>query len=737
MSDKSIRNGIGHLFVLGAFLGCAQLQAEAVPAFPTANPDDQIRFFWQMHSSMYPELRDAGFNNIIQPLDGSRYHYDFEKAAGYEGPLDELVRMSEEWKRDGIDWTLQILPARDKTLQRKYARLNRDGSVYTKPVMDMTTPGCLDEIAKMADYYARRAKEFKCGIGIQPATEERMHTKPNFAPHAVAAFKAATGLDMPPEAGDRAAPHWSKLKDFPADRIVDRNHPVLAYYRWFWQEGDGFEKGNDVMVEAFRRNLGYEPFSIYDPSVRVPPLWGSGGKVSHIEQWKVADPYPYQTAYLISEQKTMAAGCPGQGVLMLVQGISSAHHLAPTNDLPAVVPEWRRRYPTAMYVTPAPDLVLEQLWSAFSRQTDGVGTHGWDSIWMNAADIGRWRYYYVHANPETKKVFHRVFNEIGIPLGPLFRNCPEPEPEVAVLESYSAAILSGHAWWDWMTPFRICGFLAEGANLQPAALYEEQIARDGIPASVKVILASEVDVVTKETAEALRAFQARGGRIIADKLFVPGLTADARLPTDWGYGLAMAEERDAKWGAAAAALAKTVRAIVPARIRSSSPDILLRARRYGTADYVFAINDRRDFGDYIGPWKRMREKGAPNEGYVYVKREAGAVYDLVRHQAVPFQAKKGWTRVPVSYTTCDGRLLLLTEKPLGDLAVTSETTADGLKVTVTSPDRDVMLPIGVTVGTAKPYYGVTRDGAWSHVFRGVSEASVKVLDLADGRTFGK
>ena len=711
--------------VIATLLAAAALPQ---PTVPSANPDDQIRFFWGIHGAMYPELRDSGFNNIVNPF-FAPFQYDIEKGCGYEGPISDCAQMA----ADGVDRTFQILPCRLPYLKRKYARINRDGSRYEK-VVDVTTPGCLGEIRKLVDYYARRAKELKCVVGVMPESEERMATRPNFAPHAREAFRKATGLDVPPEADGRAAPHWSKLKDIPADRVIDKDHPVLAYYRWFWKEGDGFETYYKVAIDAFERELGYRPFSLYDPCNRVPPLWGSGGEVSHIEQWQVADPIPYQVGFTISEMNAMAKGRPGQKTLMLVQGICDSRDVAPTNDLPANVPAWRTKYPTAMYVTPAPDMLLESLWTTWSRQVDGFGFHGWDALWVDAETLKMWRPYYVHTNPETKKVIKRAFRDVALPLGPLFRAAPEPSPEVAVLEGYASAILSGDAPWDWCRPYRIYGYLAEAANLQPSVLFEEEIARDGIPDSVKVILAPKCDVVTKETFAALKAFQRRGGKIVADDALVPALKADAQLPKQPGYYLYRTDgaRHDADWKAAAAALEKTVRAFVPATLVREDDEIILRMRRCAGADYVFAINDRRGYGDYFGPWKRVREKGLPHETAVSVRRRAGAVYDLVRHEAVAFTVRDGFTRIPVSYTTSDGRVLLVADRPLGKLKIDVAKTAEGLSVAVTSPDRGVMLPIGVKVGTRKPYFGVTRDGRWSHVFRDASDESVRVVDLATG-----
>ena len=49
---------------------------------------------------------------------------------------------------------------------------------------------------------------------------------------------------------------------------------------------------------------------------------------------------------------------------------------------------------------------------------------------------------------------------------------------------------------------------------------------------------------------------------------------------------------------------------------SSSPEIVTYSRRWNDVRYVFAINDHRTFGDYVGPWGLVMEKGSPYEGEV-------------------------------------------------------------------------------------------------------------------------
>ena len=739
-------------FALLAAVACQLSAFAGVPEKPVApfdNPDDQIRFFWGLDWRMYDQLTPYGFNMATEHPQGT-FFYDLAKGKGKDGPKDDYLALTDKMARDGFIWNIQLRPMAAQYLHDKYPRTNRDGSKFPKAV-DPTAPGCLEELRRYVDYHADFAAKVKCRVGLMPESEERIWTKPTFSPHARAAYKAATGRDIPPEADGRAAPHWSKLKDIPADRIIDKDHPLLAFYRWFWQEGDGFEKYYQVALDRFREKLGYVPFSMYDPATRVPPLWGSGGNVTHLNQWQVCYPHPYNHAYTVSEEKAYARGCPGQGVVTLLQGIAAGMQLAPTNDLPNPVPLWRQRNMKSKWVTPPADMMLEQIWAVMSRQIDGFGFHGWDALWVKGEDFGRKRDEYRWTQGDSRRMIERIFTEVARPLGPLLRAVPERAPEVAVLDPYSAILLSGTGWWDWDRPPRSCGDLAEAANLAPMTLFEEEIARDGIPSSVKVILAAGCDIVTKETAAALKAFRARGGVIVADRHLAPGVTADAELPSvvpvtvnaaEWegvtgpsaakeGPGKAFAAEKDVAWRKRAQNLVKLCRQWLKPHVEADNGQIYHRTRTYRSTDYVFAINDRRGYGDYMGPWRRVLDKGLPNETTLTVDRPAGAVYDLVRHAAVPFSVSGGQTRIPLKYTTCDGRLLMVVDRPLGKLKYRAKALPDGkTQVRITTEDRDAMIPVEVSAG-GKTRYGVVTDGEWTREVDGCGP--VRVRNLADGR----
>ena len=92
---------------------------------------------------------------------------------------------------------------------------------------------------------------------------------------------------------------------------------------------------------------------------------------------------------------------------------------------------------------------------------------------------------YQFTDPATAGAIADEFRRAAVPLGPLFKAIPERAPEVAVLESYASAILSGKAPWDWKMKWFSYGELAQVANLAPCTIYEVPSSRLILPSSAK------------------------------------------------------------------------------------------------------------------------------------------------------------------------------------------------------------------------------------------------------------
>ena len=705
------------------------------------DPADQYRFFWGIHRGVYTNLVAMGFNTVI---DGAGSNYSFLNHVLYERQAPMFTNLVPRMAADGMSYVMQLPYLRDGRLVKKYPRTFKDGKKDMR-VLDVENPEVLAQLDVAAKECAAWAAKWPACIGVQPATEVRIRTHPSCTPEHAARYLRETGREMPPEAGDRAAPHWSKVSGIPADRAISENQPMLAYYRWFWQSGDGWGAFYEKAVRYFNEAFGRVTFSMYDPSVRCPPLWGSGGPVTHINQWQTMYPFPSKIAYHASRQLAMARGRKGQKTLLMPQGIASRWEMAPKDIAPVTDerPSWLADRPNVDYLTTPAAMMRVGLWEVFSRQVDGVGFHGWNCIFDGAphgvSPLGNG---YQYTDPKTAGAIADEFSRAAIPLGPLFKAVPERAPQVALLESYASAILSGTAPWDWNMPSFEVGLAAQIGNIAPYTIYEEEIARDGIPSTVKVLLLPYCEVLTQTTVKRIREFRERGGKVAGRATTCPALGAmDVILPEfpDWHKTL-REKMRGAEYDDMFRSLSRELRRMVVSLgatpyADADEPHILVRVRSTPDADYLFAINDRRTYGGASGPWQRIMEIGLPNEGKVSLCRKAGAVYDLVRHRKVDFVDAGGRTEIPVSFEDAGGTVFLVSASPLCPLDARVKSVHGAFEVTVTMPHGGVMVPIEVTPEGGKPLYGVVEDGLWRRTIPATRVAvggGFSVRNLADG-----
>ena len=467
---------------------------------PRANPDDQFRFFWLINESFYPEMVASGFNTFIQNYWG---RYNVSRGTYKDTAIIEKHKLMDRILADGCDYIEQLPLANSRDFISKYPRIKSDGSKQHN--LDIACPEAWKDVMKGTDLIISSISNHPACIGIEPSSEVRDHSRPSHREYFAKSYRDATGQSVPPEVGDaKVAPHYLQLKDFPVSRVVDEDYRLMKFYRWFWKKGDGWNDYQTAAKRSFERQFKRPAFAVYDPIVRVPPLWGSGGEMTHGNQWTYPTPEPYNIYYVISEQQAMARGTPGQKVVSMIQGISYRSRLAPKEVKVANPPAWVADRPNVVYMTTPPDVLREGIWAMFAHQTDGVGTFACRAL-FDAARVGHKKDAagYQFTNPESIHAISNVFHEVGIPLGPLFRAVPERKPEVAVLESYASTFFAGRGSWGWDGWIYQCGIMVTCANLQPYVLYEEEIGKGGIPSSVRVIVAPHCDVLTKTTFDAL------------------------------------------------------------------------------------------------------------------------------------------------------------------------------------------------------------------------------------------
>ena len=643
--------------------------------------------------------------------------FGFTHGLQYMGPGDlSAQRVYDEALVQGIGLThsTRVVFPSNPDGDDTYMRRDRNGKVVVfgkgRKGIEISNPAFLEAVKPVIEKDVALYGDHPAFAGVLPCSELRDQTFPSFTSEHLR-YQKETGKEVPKEADRKTIP-VSKLNEFKKrfpDGVVPKDDPVLSYYRWFWKGGDGWPTYTGGIADIYRRGISRPDFFVFwDPAVRCPPIWGSGGAVDMLNQWVYAVPEPMNVAGPAEEILAMSAGRPGQLPAIMTQLICYRAQIAPTNKTVSPLPEWVGRRPKADFPTIPPDTLQEATWSMIAKPVQAIMYHGWGTIYETGKETG-----YVYTNPESTARIQHLLKDVVAPLGPTLKRLGRATPPVAVLESFTTCALGGPASWGWKVP--AVTFL-QRARLDPRVVYEETILRDGLD-GVKVLYAPQCVFLTPDVVAKIKEFQAKGGTLVADGQLLSALKPDIQVPvvsfapppesdhTEEVNEMEAAREGDAKTRkgtmrakATMVAQANDLRKRLAPRFTpeadSSSPEIVTYSRRWNDARYVFAINDHRTFGDYVGPWGLTMEKGLPYEGEVSLADGDGAVkavYELSRGGAVPFTREGGRVKVPVKYATNDGRLFAFLKTRIA--SVKADVKAGGARAGATTDGTEPVPPV--------------------------------------------
>lgn len=632
----------------------------------------------------------------------------------------------------GIARSVKVIYPKDKDIKSFYRR-TRTGEFRQNRYFDVpevSNPELRDVMRGVVEKDVARYGDYPAFSGILPCSEIRDAAFPSFTTEA-ARYKAETGREVPIEVeqktlvGDAA----KAMRGRYPDGAVPEDDPVLKYYDWYWAGGDGWPAYISTVADEYRRRISREGFfTFWDPAVRCPAHWGSGGSVDMLDQWCYAVPEAMNVAGPCEELFAMAAGRPGQDVAIMTQLICYRAWTAPKNRAVSPEPEWVRRFPETKFPTIPPDTLQEAVWSMLAKPVKSVMFHGWGTVY-DTGDMLR----YSFTNPESSDRLRALLQDLVRPLGPTLKRLGREPSPVAVLESFTTAVFGGPASWGWKAPSIT---LLQRARLDPRVVYEQTILRDGL-AGVKVLYAPQCHFLPKTVVERIRDFQRQGGVLLADSQCLKALKPDIVVPlvsfdpppasdhTAEVDAMEAAREGDAKTRAGTlrakakmSADAEKVRKALFPHYRpdadSSSSELVVYSRRWKKTAYLVAVNDKRTFGDYIGPWGLVMERGQPFAGEVSRRigqDGVGAVYELSRGGEIPFRIDGDIVRVPLEFKTNDGRLLVFLPSRIAGL--------------------DVRVPDSVTPGERLSVKLTVRD-ALGHAVPALLPVEIRVFD-ADGR----
>lgn len=543
-------------------------------------------------------------------------------------------------------------------------RVNREGKPHAlRPDVNAMLPGLTDFCFNVGASVAQAYKAFPSWQAALINTETRDSSQLSFSDFDRESYRKSSGADIPVDAATKGGVEWSKLKDFPKDRIIPDDHPLLRYYRWFWTVGDGWNALHTAVHRGIHSTGRDDVWTWFDPAIRAASVGGSGGAVDVLGQWTYTNPDPLRIGFFTDEMFAMAANSPQHPrVMKMTQLFWYRTQSAPKKTgADHIVSPFDDHDPDAAYITISPMHLRESFWTKLARPVSGIMYHGWQAL-VPTESTGGYRY----THPDTKEEFRRLHHDVLEKLGPALLQAGDHKSDVAYLDSFTSQMFARRGSYGYSGDEAYLTLLH--AQLQPQVIYEEQLLRDGLN-GFKVLVLTDCDVLTAGVAGRIQKFQRSGGIVVGDANLAPAIKPDITIAK-----VIRTKRGDADKAAIlanAAALRSTLDARYARPADSSDPEIVTRMRHAGSSDYLFVVNDRREFGTYVGQHGVVMENGLPGTAEVSVRRSGGHVYDLVTSREVPTMMRDGKLVWPVDLAPCDGRVFLVTPEPIAKLVTTA------------------------------------------------------------------
>lgn len=618
-------------------------------------------------SSKLDNIKNTGFTHSLVWMDHlDKAAWDKAEPLPYNHSFDSTKETLNKMMVMGLRALAKMSPSSYFSGQPEYAEikkdylcLNRDGTKNRR--VNFSLPRLQEHSFNAARSMANSLHMYPQVDMILNDSEFRDNTQLSFRPEDKEAFTKATGMkDIHEKILVKDGVKYSTIKDFPASRIIPENDPILTYYRWFWAGADGVPGILSQAWRGFQYSDNVHWKVLWDPVVRCPSKWGSGGDVDIISQWTYTYPDPLVMGMATDEVLAMLKGGPAhQNAGKMTQVIwyrsQTAGKLSEDKNKWA---EWEKNTPPeAQFITIPPDFSEIALWQKISRPISSILYHGSGSLFDHGNKTG-----YVFTNGETAKRLEKLFKGVVKPLGATLLKVPDKEAEIAILESFASQMFYGDISFGNMNnpASRVHAALVR-AHYQPEIIYDETILAFGLD-KFKVLVMPSCAVLSEAVAERIMAWQKSGGVIVADDLLAPGITPDVLFQRIMNSD----KELSVTVGNL---LRKEINSVLQPYAEADSSDAILRVRSYGSSDYLFAFNDNRTYGDYLGQYRKVMEKGVELKSKIKVNRQSAAVYNLVENRKIDSQVIDGSTYFNAEFGPGEGFLYLITEKTIADLKV--------------------------------------------------------------------
>jgi hypothetical protein len=438
---------------------------------------------------------------------------------------------------------------------------------------------------------------------------------------------------------------WLELderKQYEPGIIADSN-PYVRFVHW-WKSRGGIATLHSALDRTIQKANPEIPTLHDEGFLSVGHSWAGyvNGMYSPLDilmKWTYVNPLtqvPFWTKAL------MGAADPGQSVLPNTQLLWKPGMVADTAH--ALTPEIVREA-TWLTVMWGPGSMSH--WASFLVRPEDERTY-------TPADKGDFKGLVYQ--PETGRELARIWEGPLGQLAPSIARMEVPQSRVGMLYSYT-----DEAFTVWGHQGRLHRRFRDvlRAHLPVDVVFEEDIT-DGRLSDYEVLIVSGIRYMRRSVQERLRRFARDGGLLVVDEqmgIELPG----RRVAVEDAPGLREAVVSGLE---------------DPLYVDCSADDAYVNVLTGGGVNYVFVVNDQREFGSVVGENNKVREKGVPQKVSVNLAEESATVYELTRSRKLTTRPTGSGLGVDLELPPAGGRILAVYPRPIARVQMSVLPTAE-------------------------------------------------------------
>ncbi len=452
---------------------------------------------------------------------------------------------------------------------------------------------------------------------------------------------------------------WKK-PDMVRPGVVADDDVNMRVREFRFVHGDGLVRANGrtaAMVHRYRPDI----LTINDP-YRYHSLLDAYPAIDVLGTWTYTNPDPKLMLYV----EVLRAACrDGKLPLSTVTMLNYPGELAPTKKWMLMGPG-RTAVTTWINLSRAPKIIGYYFSSIFDpfqalnyeEINKGGGTGA------EKAETRRCRPAF-EMPPATYDQIKSLSQRVFEPYGSLISNLRVKPRRVAVLNSFTARLYGGKhfllGYYPNLQPMHLYTVLAM-AQIPADIVFDQTIERFGLD-TYDVLVLPKCEVLSESMVKQIEAFRARGGLVVADQYLGPDLDA-LRVDFDFDYrrrvkANTIVKNQDfAKWDdhidpnntemvQAEGVTAKVDQAMMEsyaAQLRTKldgqvhrdvdcdNPTVLTNLCEANGVEYLFVINDKRDYDKRLGEYKSVLGKLLPQTATISLARGDVAAYDMLNRK---------------------------------------------------------------------------------------------------------